>query len=136
MVAGVTGIAAFFVTRKLAPPPATSAGELTWLTSEFQLSPEQASRIQALHDAYTPICAQHCASILDTKDRIADATSPDLKAAAQAELEQLVATCHDSTQAHLQAVAAAMDPAQGVRYLAMIGPRLSAHQHAEPFGLR
>ena len=59
-----------------------------------------------------------------------------MRATAQAELQRLVATCHDSTQAHLQAVAAAMDPVQGARYLAMIGPRLSAHQHAEPFGLR
>ena len=135
MVVGVAGVSAFFVTRKLAPSPAPT-GELTWLTSEFQLSPAQASRIQALHDAYTPVCAQHCASILDTKNRIENATSPDLKANAQTELQRLVATCHDSTQAHLHAVAAAMDPAQGARYLAMIGPRLSAHQHAEPFGLR
>jgi hypothetical protein len=129
------GLAAFLITRKLAPTPAPTS-ELTWLATEFSLSPTQAAKIQALHDAYTPLCAQHCASILDTKSKIATARSPALKTEAQVELQHLIATCHDSTQAHLQAVAAAMEPTQGQRYLAMIGPRLSAHQHAEPFGFR
>ncbi len=137
LVAAVAGAASFGLTRLLSPGPESTAGnELTWLTQEFQLTPQQAQRIQALHAAYRPICAQHCAAILDTKAELATAETPAAKGQIEQRLSALKATCHDSTQAHLEAVAAAMSPEQGQRYLAMISPRLSAHQHTEPLGLR
>lgn len=135
LVAIVAGFASFLITRQMAPPPAPS-GEIAWLTTEFKLDPAQARKVQALHDAYLPICARHCAAILDTRGQIESASDTAEKQHAEAKLQQLVITCHDSTRAHLQAVADAMDPVQAQRYLAMIRPRLSAHQHAEPFGLR
>lgn len=119
----------------MAPTPAPT-GEIAWLTLEFKLDPAQAQKVQSLHDAYLPVCARHCAAILDTRGQIESAKDSAEKQNAEAALQQLVDTCHDSTRAHLQAVADAMAPAQAQRYLAMIGPRLSAHQHAEPFGLR
>ena len=137
LVAVAAGAAAFGLTRWFNPMPAPTPGtELAWLTQEFQLTPQQAQRIQELHAAYRPICAQHCAAILDTKAELATAATPTAKSEVEQRLSDLMATCHDSTRAHLEAVAAAMSPEQGQRYLAMIGPRLSAHQHAEPLGLR
>lgn len=135
LVAIVAGFASFLITRQIAPAPAPT-GEIAWLTTEFNLNPAQSQKVQALHDAYLPICAQHCAAILETRGQIETAANSAEKQNAETALQQLVNTCHDSTRAHLQAVAKAMDPAQAQRYLAMIGPRLSAHQHAEPFGLR
>jgi hypothetical protein len=135
VVALVAGLGAYGLTRHFATPPAP-ASEVAWLVAEFQLTSAQSTEIETLHAQYEPICAAHCASIIETQNAINQATNPTEKSAAEYHLTQLIATCHASTQAHLQAVAAAMDPAQGQRYLAMIGPRLSAHQHAEPFGLR
>lgn len=137
LVTLIAGGAAFVLTRVLSPVTPPEAGEeLTWLTREFALTPAQADRIAALHAAYEPICARHCAAIEEAREHLSHTHSPDQMATVEAELQQLVTTCHDATQAHLEAVAAAMSPAQGERYLAMIRPRLSAHQHAEPFGLR
>ena len=135
LVAIIAGFASFLITRQMASAPAPT-GEIAWLTIEFKLDPAQAQKVQALHDAYLPICARHCAAILDTRGQIESASDSVEKQTAEIALQQLVDICHDTTRAHLQAVAAAMDPVQAQRYLAMIGPRLSAHQHAEPFGLR
>lgn len=134
-VAAIAGLVAFAITRYLAPPPESSA-EISWLVSEFNLSPDQAEQIRTLHEDYDPICAAHCAAILDTRKRIETAASSESREEAEGQLIQLTAKCHESTQAHLEAVAAAMDPSQGERYLALISPQLSAHQHGEPFGLR
>ncbi len=137
LVALVAGAAGFGLTRLITPTPTPVVGEeLAWLTREFELTADQAARIQSLHAAYRPVCAQHCAAIERTRTTLAHAASSEDRTAAEAQLERLVATCHDSTEAHLEAVAAVMSPDQGRRYLEMIRPRLSAHQHAQPFGLQ
>lgn len=137
LVALLAGAAGFGLTRLLQPAPRFDAGdELTWLTHEYELTAAQAQTIAALHAAYRPICAEHCAAIADAKDRIANLPADTDHVVVQAQVERLVVACHDATRAHLEAVAAAMSPEQGKRYLAQIGPRLSAHQHNQPFGLR
>ena len=137
LVALVAGAMGFGLTRLFAPTPRLAAGnELAWLTQEFQLTPAQAERIAALHAAYRPICADHCAAISEAKKDMANMAADHDHAAMQSRIDQLVTACHDATQNHLEAVAAAMSPEQGQRYLTLIEPRLSAHQHAQPFGLR
>ena len=136
LVVVIAGSAAFGLTRYFSAPPPTSINEVEWLTNEFNLNAEQSQQIAALHTAYQPICADHCAAILTAQDRIDAAVNDTDLETAEAALRMLEQTCHESTQAHLQAVAAVMDPAQGKRYLALISPRLSNHEHAEPFGLK
>ncbi|MCF3650422.1 Spy/CpxP family protein refolding chaperone [Synoicihabitans lomoniglobus] len=135
LVALVAGVVAFGITKQLTPD-ATTTSEVAWLESEFALTPEQAAKITALHDAYRPVCAAHCEAIMTTREALAAATAPSERAATESQLQSLIATCHANTREHLRAVAAAMSSDQGQRYLDMIGPRLTAHQHAQPFGLR
>jgi len=136
MVVLIAGGAAFALTRHFSTPVPTIINEVEWLTQEFQLDNAQSLKIAALHTAYQPICADHCAAIISAKDRIDAAKNETALAAAEVALRQLKQTCHDSTRAHLQAVAGVMDPVQGQRYLDLISPRLSDHAHAEPFGLK
>lgn len=137
IIAVTAGLLAFVLTRQFAPAPTASPGdELAWVTREFELTPAQAARVQALHDAYRPVCARHCAAILAAQAELAAAGTPAERTAIAAHLRELTATCHNATLAHLEAVAAVMPPAQGQRYLALIQPRLSSHQHTAPFGLR
>lgn len=135
VVAVIAGLGAFAITRYFAPLPVSSS-EITWLVSEFNLDPSQAEQVRSLHAAYDPICAAHCAAILDTRKQFETAASSEAQTEIKSQLAQLMAKCHESTQTHLKAVAAAMDPSQGERYMTLISPQLSVHQHGEPFGLR
>ena len=137
LVALLAGTVGFGLTRLLHPAAQLDAGnEIAWLTQEFKLTPAQAKHIAALHAAYQPICADHCAAITVAKRDFAAMTDDHDHAAMQRRVDALISDCHDATQAHLEAVAAAMSPEQGRRYLALIEPRLSAHQHDQPLGLR
>ena len=44
----------------------------TWLRREFRLSDAQYTRILALHEAYQPICADHCNRIMAMQRRMAE----------------------------------------------------------------
>lgn len=136
LVIVVAGGAAFVLTRHFSAPPPSGLNEVEWLTHEFDLDADQSQKIADLHTAYQPVCADHCAAIIAAQDRIDAAENEAAREKAESALRQLEQTCHDSTRAHLQAVAAVMDPAQGRRYLDLISPRLSDHEHAEPFGLK
>jgi uncharacterized membrane protein len=59
-------------------------------------------------------------------------SDPAAERAAAAEVRRAEEACRMSVEAHVRAVAAAMDPAQGARYLAMVLPRLAALDHAGP----
>lgn len=139
-IALVAGLASFGVTRWLAASSAP-ADEMAWLRKEFALTAEQAGAIERLHEAYRPVCTEHCARILEARERLAalertDGRDSAAYAAAAAAMTQLTRTCTESTRAHLEAVAALMSPEQGRRYLELVGSKVAQHGHAEPFGLR
>jgi hypothetical protein len=139
-VAVTVGLAAYGLTRQMAAPPAPGT-ELAWMVQEFRLTPEQAKEIETLHAAYAPVCARHCAQIFTIRARLAELSnagqthSPAYREA-QAEMTRLIEVCNRSTRAHLQAVAAAMPSEAGQRYLALVEPKLSGHDHTQPFGLQ
>ena len=136
LVVVVASGAAFLLTRYFSATPPTSINEVEWLTQEFALDQQQAGEIASLHAAYQPICADHCAAIMSTRQSIAEATNDSDRSRSESALRDLQDTCQESTRDHLAAVAAVMDSAQGQRYLDLIGPRLTDHEHAEPFGLK
>lgn len=135
-LAAFAALAAFGLTRWLAPTPTPPNNEVAWLTREFQLTPAQASHIAALHTAYQPVCEEHCRLILEASQQLADADSPEARLAAEQALDARTLLCQDATRAHLHAVAAVMDPLQAARYLAAIEPRLADHEHLRPLGLK
>ena len=112
-----------------------------WLRREFQLSDAQFSRIVALHQAYQPVCAEHCSRIKALQQRIAElertgaTASPDYASAREA-WQAVKLECNRATLQHLQRVAAEMAPAEGRRYLALMVPRLAQFDHREPRGVR
>ncbi len=140
LLALASGLAAFFTTHAFRS--AGSPGdEMRWLADEFELTPEQTAAIKKLESDYAPVCAEHCRRINETRARL-DALetgggrdSPDY-AAARAQWAGLVRECNAATMRHLEAVAAAMSPGQGRRYLDLVVPKLARHEHAHPFGLR
>lgn len=140
VLAVVTALSAFGVTRWLRPTQAP-VDEMVWLRQEFKLTPDQSATIENLHRAYQPICADHCARIADLQaklDRLAQAgmTNSSEYTAVKTQWDALRNECASATTKHLQAVAAAMSPDQGARYLRLIGPRVALQEHKQPLGLQ
>ncbi len=131
----IAGSIAFYVTAR-STQPEPSDDEVAWLIKEFELTAAQADAVRSLHEAYRPICDAHCAAVMEAQHAVEHAADPVEKAKVQQELTDLKQVCHTATRAHLAAVADAMSPAQGQRYLETITPLLSAHEHKAPFGLR
>lgn len=136
VIAVLAGLGSYGLTRWIAARGGP-ADEMAWLRKEFALSDGQAEAIARLHARYGPVCDEHCANVMATRQRLAGlAPGTPAHAEASAEMDRLARVCADSTRRHLEAVAALMDPAQGARYLELIGAKVAAHNHAEPLGLR
>jgi hypothetical protein len=93
---------------------------MAWLRTEFQLDDARFAAIKKLHDEYGVVCAEHCVTITNARQR----TAPP------AELARLEQACIDAMTGHFRRVAAVMTPAQGERYLATVLPRIPGYQHA------
>lgn len=122
------GVLAYGVTRRYiasAPVVPDAEARQAWLAREFRLTPAQSSEIARLQSAYEPVCVGHCAAILEARETLAVAATPEARAAAESELDRLKTVCAVATRAHLQAVAALMPPAQGPRFLALMEPRVA-----------
>jgi len=127
----VVGAATYFVCyhRAMASviivtPDGTDA-ELAWLKREFALSNEQYAKVEALHEAYRPLCVGHCANYLEAHGRLKQlletrtSWSPEIGEAVAA-VARIQSECHASMLEYAYDVAACMSPEQGRRYLEMI----------------
>lgn len=99
---------------------------MAWLRAEFHLDDAQFAAIKKLHDDYGSVCAEHCAAIMSARHRLAPAS----------EVAVLEKKCVDSMTAHFQRVAGLMPPPEGVRYLAMVLPRVKEYGHEGAPNLR
>jgi hypothetical protein len=121
---------------------AARGADLAWIRAEFALDDAQFAAVVALHDAYRPVCAGHCAAIASAAERIAAlrqaSAAPAEIAAAESALADLEQVCNNATRDHIHRVAAHMSPEQGRRYLQMIEPHLARQSHdpAQRDGLR
>ena len=129
----IAGAASYGLTRYLAPGAPADEDQITWLKREFKLTPAQAERIEQIHLAYIPVCSDHCALIVEARERLA--TAPN-DAALRREVARLEKRCSDATLEHVREVAACMDERQGRRFLKLVEPRISRHDHQGPFGLK
>ena len=130
-LAAAVAVGSFFLTRGLAPQ--REEDQPAWLRREFQLSPAQAAAVEKMQADYQPVCAEHCRLIMAARERL---TARPPEAAGQREVQRLEQVCHDATLQHLRAVAAQMSPEQGRRFLALVEPKVSRHQHEGPLGLK
>lgn len=92
---------------------------MAWLRAEFRLDDAQFGAIKKLHDEFGEACGEHCAAIMDARER---------KAAA-GEIAALEKVCVDAMNAHFRRVAALMPAGQGERYLATVLPRVAGYGH-------
>lgn len=90
-----------------------------WLRLEFKLDDAQFAAIQRLHDDYYIECTDHCAAIMEARERSAPA----------AEVARLEEICESAMTAHFRRVAALMAPAEGRRYLEIVLPRVANYAH-------
>ncbi len=122
VAAGAVAFAAFFnLNDDPALRRAARAGDaMAWLRVEFRLSEAQAAAVKKLHDDFSGECGEHCAAILDARERKAPAT----------EIARLERVCVDAMTQHFKNVAALMPAEHGQRYLAIVQPRVADHDHA------
>ncbi len=129
----LAGLLGYGITRLAMRPPqpeiaSSPEAQLAWLAREFSLSRSAGEEIARLQTAYEPICEAHCTAIARAQAALSLARhSQDSAgiAAAEAELARLKRVCADATRAHLEAVAAQMQPAQAARFLALMEPRIA-----------
>ncbi len=93
---------------------------MAWLQAEFHLDAGQFAAIKQLHDDYGVVCAGHCTTIMNARQRSAPAE----------ELAHLESICVDAMTTHFRRVAALMPPTQGERYLVTVLPRIPGYTHA------
>lgn len=92
---------------------------MAWLRAEFRLDEAEFAAIKKLHDDYGAVCGEHCAAIMDARER-KEPTS---------EVARLEKVCVDAMTGHFKRVAALMPAEQGERYLATVLPRVSGYTH-------
>lgn len=99
--------------------------ELAWLKKEFSLSDDEFKRVQDLHRAYLPKCAERCKAIaaqnalIESITSSANALTPNLQLAIK-ERADIRALCETEMIAHFIAVSRTMNSEQGKRYLAWV----------------
>ncbi len=127
------GLAAFWAGGRARAPgcgesPACHEG-MGWLKSEFALDDETFARVSQLHDGYKPACEHLCRRVVVNRRRIeaeagrGEGFSPGLDAALR-EASDLRYESQRLYLRHAHAVAAAMPPIQGHRYLEMMKARV------------
>lgn len=127
------GAASYALTRLLWPVPAPSEDQMVWLKREFALSPVQATAIEKLQYDYIPVCSDHCARIVEARERLAaQPGDPQFRA----NIQQLEQACSDATLLHVREIAALMDADEGRRFLELVEPKISRHGHQGPFDLK
>lgn len=130
------GVACYhFSCDRSAHEAARDGDVMGWMRHEFCLNETQYAEILRLHTEHSAVCAQHCAVVRTAREHVATAKRLDAApalAAAEQELKQSAEVCRASTEAHVRRVAAVMAPEQGMRYLALVLPRLSSLDHEGP----
>jgi hypothetical protein len=110
--------------------------ELAWLRTEFEVAPDDFTRISALHQAYLPRCAELCQRISSCEARIrdlldqTDQITPDIEELLM-EAAHTRVECQKSMLEHFFQVSGAMPPEQGRRYLAWVKEK-TFHMDHEP----
>lgn len=108
--------------RKLVTQP---HGELAWLAREFQLSVDQAQRIDRLEADYEPRCMEMCRKITENNAKLDQLITANDERTAEMETllresAEIQVECRREMLAHIYAVASMMSPEQSRRYLALM----------------
>lgn len=137
LVAMAAGCLAYVCFHRPLPDSAAQAHDsLAWVREEFKLSPEKMAQVEAMHESYELICADHCIAVADSRKelkRLRDHNAREAEiAAAVAKVATVDAQCVASTQKHIHEIAAVIGGEDGRRYLAIVMPRVASFDHSAP----
>ncbi|WP_395737101.1 hypothetical protein [Prosthecobacter sp.] len=109
--------------------------ELQWLRRSFHLTEAQFGKVQALHLAYQPRCADLCMKIQhsDHELMMAAASSRTVTEDVSKLLQtraRLTQECQQAMLQHVYETAACMTPEQAERYLTIVLPHVLGPAHA------
>jgi hypothetical protein len=110
---------------------------LAWMRHEFNLDDAQFRRLNELHDAYLPRCAEMCRRIDQKNSELqqllskTNVVTPEIKSAL-ADAAQLRAECQANMLDHFYAVSKTMPAEQGEKYLAWIKRETFKPAHMMP----
>jgi hypothetical protein len=143
IVALVAGAAAFAITRRGMCQRAAAGSDrlrdVSYLTSELKLSPDQARQIEAIHAALSEKLADCCARHCTARARLGEALSGETEGGTgtEAVLAEMCRAYEESERAtldHMRRVRALLDGGQKRRFEAMISNCLcrSCSSHGGP----
>jgi septal ring factor EnvC (AmiA/AmiB activator) len=121
LFAGLAAAAVVFVVVQDRSSP------LNWLRSEFSLSDSQARKVEQIHADYEEDCAQMCARIAQTDERLANLIrsskqiTPEIQAAI-VETDRLRSECRAKMLEHFYRIAAQLPAEKQSDYLTVVLP--------------
>ena len=141
ILAPLLGIGVFFATQSMLKPcncapssrmPVENGSllpELHWLKTTLQLTDGQFARVQTLHLAYQPRCAELCARVHHSDQALMDCTSHSHEVTADVlklmrERAELTQECQQAMLQHVYATAGCMRQAQADRYVKIMLPHV------------
>lgn len=110
---------------------------LAWMRDEYHLNDAQFQRLNELHHAYLPKCAEMCIRIDEKNSELqrllsgTNVVTPKIRSVL-AEAAQLRAECQANMLDHFYAVSKTMPPEQGEKYLAWIKRKTFLSDHLMP----
>jgi Heavy-metal resistance len=113
-------IVAFFLVQDRSTP-------VSWLRAEFSLNEQQARKVEQIHSEYEADCAQMCARIAQTDERLAklicssQTMTPDIQAAI-VETDRLRSECRTKMLEHFYRIAGELPARKQREYLEVVLP--------------
>jgi hypothetical protein len=137
VIALAAGCLAYICFHRPFPDSSAHAHDsLAWVREEFKLPPEKMARVEAMHESYELVCADHCTAIADSRKelkRLRDSNAPAAEIdAAMTRVVSVDAQCIASTQKHIREIAAIIGGEDGRRYLSIVLPRVASFDHSAP----
>lgn len=141
IIAPVLGIGMFFAAQNMLKPCNCAASatmpvedgsllpELQWLKTTLHLTDERFAKVQALHLAYQPKCAELCLRVHHSDKALMECASqshevtPDILKLMR-EKAELAQECRQTMLQHVYATAACMEQAQADHYLKIMLPHV------------
>lgn len=147
ILAAALGVGMFFAAQSVVKPCncAASSGmpvesgsllpELQWLKLSLQLTDEQFAKVQTLHQAYQPKCAELCMRVQHSDQALIECTSRSHEVTADVvklmrERADLAQECQQAMLKHVYETAACMESKQADLYLKTVLPHVLGAAHS------
>lgn len=146
IIAVILGVGMFFGSQRMlrpcdcaptTPMPVENGSllpELQWLRASLDLTDSQFEKVQALHLAYQPKCAELCMRVHHSDQSLMEASAHSRTATEEVvklmrERAELTQECQQAMLKHVYETAACMTPEQADKYLKTVLPHVLGTAH-------